>query len=374
MNNLNKYISLILFVLINALYLCKYLYRISEYSMVYSLFYIIFLIVIYILLNNFHNTLRDKRYLYYILSSVFLIQIIFIINIPVEKLNIDRWSVITSFLDSLFNGDFPYLAKSHLGNPPGPFPGYYLFALPFYLLGEIGLFSFTGLFLFFFFLKFENLNNKTIFTIFICLGLSIVVWYELITRSTIFVNMAIVLLYFSILSKLKYQNIKTLILLGLLGGLVLSTRGIVLYIFIAFYTNIFIIEKEWKKLIVVSLFTFIGFVLTLLPFLIWDWELFLTYNPITLQANFIPKFYLLIFAIIAILIGRFSNNNFELIRNIGILLFIIVSIPFFTKVINSSIYIAIVENGFDISYYIFSIPFLAFTMQNSIKKLSSNSN
>ena len=44
--------------------------------------------------------------------------------------------------------------------------------------------------------------------------------------------------------------------------------------------------------------------------------------------------------------------------NIGILLFVIVSVSFLINVANSSLYFVIAENGFDISYFFFSIPFL----------------
>jgi len=36
-------------------------------------------------------------------------------KIPVESLNVDRWSVITSFWDNFFKGEYVYFAKSNMG-------------------------------------------------------------------------------------------------------------------------------------------------------------------------------------------------------------------------------------------------------------------
>ena len=93
------------------------------------------------------------------------------------------------------------------------------------------------------------------------------------------------------------------------------------------------------------------------------------YNPITLQASFIPKIYLILFSIVALVIGYLSKNTQMLMGFIGLLLFTIVSIPFFIRVMNSSIYNAIVENGFDISYFLFSTPFLVYALFNNEKQL-----
>ena len=349
-------------ILLNVIFFYKYSIRINAHSLLFSLCYGMFLFILYFTLNKFSKVISFKKYSYWLFFVLIGIQLILLYKIPVESLNTDRWSVITSFLNELFTGNFPYLAKSHLDNPPGPFPGYYLFALPFYLIGEIGLYSTTGIVLFLLFLKFQNIDNKSIFSILIIMFSSIFIWYELVVRSTIFVNMAITLVYFYLLERKNSESFKNLALLGILGGLILSTRGIVIYVLIVYFTHLFIKQKDWYRLFIVSIFTVIGFLLTLLPFAIWDWNLFMIYNPITLQASFIPKIYLILFTILALLIGYFSKNTQMLIGFIGLLLFTIVSVPFFIRVLNSNIYNAIVENGFDISYFLFSTPFLVYAL------------
>jgi len=358
MNPLNRYISFFIFVLINSVFLYKYMVRISDYALLVSFMYALFLLLLFCFADKLPDNNNYKGFFFVGLILIVIIQFIFLFKIPVESLNTDRWSVITSFLDELFKGNFPYLSKSHLNNPPGPFPGYFLFSLPFYLIGEIGLFSLTGIFLFFYFLKLEKLSNKSLFIALLFLTSSSVIWYELIVRSTIFVNMAIAILYFSILYKSQFHSSKFLIILGLIGGFVLSTRGIMLYIFIVMFTYVFIKNKKWSKFALASFFTLVGFGVSIIPFMIWDWQLFQSYNPITLQASFIPKIYLILFALLAFWFGYSSKNLQVLMGNIGILLFVIVSVSFLINVANSSLYFVIAENGFDISYFFFSIPFL----------------
>lgn len=358
--NVLHYVYLSIIIFLNVIFLYKYSIRIYDQSLIFSLFYVVYLVILYLILNRSSKDRSYKKHSYLLIFILIAIQLILLFKIPVENLNTDRWSVITSFLNELFAGNFPYLAKSHLNNPPGPFPVYYLFALPFYLIGEIGLFSTMGVVLFYLFLKFQNINDKTIFSILILIFSSIFIWYELIVRSTVFVNMAIALIYFNILEREYSDSLKKIALLGILGGFILSTRGIMIYVLMVYFTYLYIKRKDWYRLMVVSIFTVIGFLLTMLPFALWDWNLFITYNPITLQASFIPKIYLVLFTFFAMLIGYFSKNTQILIGFIGLLLFTIVGVPFLIRVLNSSIYNAIVENGFDISYFLFSTPFLIY--------------
>src|SRR4029079_14747578 len=73
------------------------------------------------------------------IASYFVFQ-----RLPQDSINVDRWSVIVSFWDSFFRGEYVYFAKSHLGNLPGPMPVYFIIALPFYLIGEIGYLTLLG--------------------------------------------------------------------------------------------------------------------------------------------------------------------------------------------------------------------------------------
>jgi hypothetical protein len=353
-----KFISLIFFVIINVTFLYKYSSRIISFPIIVSMFYGGILIGLFYMLSKTSYEWIQKRIFILLLSLMIVTNIILLLKINIHDLNIDRWSVITSFLDELFSGNFPYLAKSHLNNPPGPFPGYFLLALPFYLIGEIGLLSLSGVLLFLYLVKIQYNNSKILFIAFIFLFTSVTVWYELAVRSTLFINMVLPLIYLFWLKKKKSFKFQELLIMGIIGGIILSTRGIMLYVLLVIFVFVFVVNGLWREFFLITFSTIIGFFLTLAPFIIWDLELFIQFNPITLQASFIPPIYLILFTFIAVGIGYYTKSIQQLYAYIAIFIIFMVSISFSIDVVQSSLNYAIVNNGFDISYFIFSIPFL----------------
>lgn len=148
-----KNVSLFIFLFVNFLFSVKYISRVTNYYLIIS--FLISLIYFFIwrykrVLERFPISLSKLNFL---ILSIFVLGCYSAFNkIPVATLNVDRWSVITSFWDSYFNNQYVYFAKSNVGNPPGPMPFYFLLALPFYFIGELGWFSVMGVMLFFIFL------------------------------------------------------------------------------------------------------------------------------------------------------------------------------------------------------------------------------
>ena len=101
-----------------------------------------------------------------------------------------------------------------------------------------------------------------------------------------------------------------------------------------------------------------GFVSTLIPLVIWDATLFMQYNPITLQAGFLPFWLLLLFIFSSIFIGLKVKSLVELYRILGIFIFVVVSAAWIKVIIASGFKHALLLNGFDISYFLFAVPFL----------------
>jgi len=108
---------------------------------------------------------------------------------------VDRWSVITSFLEALSKGNYPYLAQSHLGNFPGLIPVYFIIAWPFYRIGEPGYLSLAGLVLFVLFNEkyAQNKNDKLWLTL--LLASSPFYLWEVATRSNILINAVLIVIY-----------------------------------------------------------------------------------------------------------------------------------------------------------------------------------
>jgi hypothetical protein len=169
----------------------------------------------------------------FLIISIFVLVCYSAFNkIPVETLNVDRCSVITSFWDSYFNNQYVYFAKSNVGNPPGPIPFYFMLALPFYFFGELGWFSVMGIILFFVFLRYSKTSKLNSTTGLLLTLSSIFYLWEVVSRSNIFLNSSLILFVLYYYLKIEKINIKNITFAGLLIGLSISTRNVLVIPFV----------------------------------------------------------------------------------------------------------------------------------------------
>lgn len=86
---------------------------------------------------------------------------------------------------------------------------------------------------------------------------------------------------------------------------------------------------------------------------------FFTMNPFIIQSSFlVPKFYTLIFIVISILFAFLVKNKTDKFFYSGLSLFIAILIYAIYYVFNYGYEVSYINNKIDISYFIFSIPFL----------------
>ena len=134
-NTAKEVCSMSLFLIVNFIFSIKYFARYTSYYLPIVLALMCFHIFLF---SRRGGRITQDRYILIVnvlLLSFFCIACVFLWSrISVESLNVDRWSVITSFWDYFFSGQYVYYALSHLGNYPGPMPFYFILALPFYLL------------------------------------------------------------------------------------------------------------------------------------------------------------------------------------------------------------------------------------------------
>ena len=351
-------LPILLFILINCLFVFKYTSRLTSGSLYITVAYAIIAVLALILLFR----IPDKYYTKKLLGAFLILYIfaaIFILNIVnIETLNVDRWSVIASFWEAVFDGQFPYTAKSIHNNPPGPFPFYFIISLPFHLFGEIGLMTILAIIGFSYLLFYRSKSYKPTIILILFTATAPALLWEISVRSTIFINMVLVLFYllwleYTVNRKFWYQ-----IFTGFVGGLLLSTRGIVVIPYLAFFAFAYLRTKRWHALLTHGFGIIIGFTVTFLPFVIWDYQLFKIYNPIILQAGFLNLPLLIIFFIATIIIGLKSHNTCLFYRNLAFTLIIVITTAFLKTIIQHGWSIAFHSSAFDISYYILAAPFL----------------
>ena len=361
---LKKNISLCIFLFINFIFCVKYLSRITTFYIFPS----IAIVCVYLLLWRFQKKLTYiSKKIKYIIIIYIGISLFLFYKIPVSTLNVDRWSVITSFWDAFFEGRYAYFAKSNVGNPPGPMPFYFILALPFYLFGELGYYSLMGI-ISFYYVANKNIYSKEIVATSILLIISSVFYFwEVSCRSNILFNGTLVLIVIIQLLKKDLNILK----IGILIGLVLSTRNVYIIPFIISF--IYLLKQ--KKIDLINLFligsiSLITFLITFLPFIWNHFEDFKVMNPFIIQSSALMPFNLtLIFILFAFLSGVFCKSILDVYFYSEIVLFLTIVCYFLYHFYNEGLYNTFINSTADISYFILCIPFSIYHLMCSKERL-----
>ncbi len=363
-NNIKTRISFFLFIVVNFLFTIKYTERITPFYLIISISFIAFYVLLWkyrTKLNPFHSKLNIVNLsivLLFIFGSFFIFS-----RVPQESLMVDRWSVISSFWDNYFSDKYAYLATSHMGNYPGPMPFYYILALPFYLLGELGYFSLLGIIAFLSLLKFDKISvsNQTITVVLLCS--SVFFLWEVISRSNIFLNGSLVLFSILYLFKSIEKNTRCFILWnGILIGLMLSTRNVFVIPYIITFLYLLkckaISIKQTFFLGIVAILTFVS---TFIPFIYNHIEEFKTMNPFIIQSDYLmPQYLTFICVAVSSLFVFLIRSKEDTYFYSGIALFMTISVYFVYHLLQSGFAEAFFHSRIDISYFILSMPFLVY--------------
>ncbi|MDR2920194.1 MAG: hypothetical protein LBV72_12635 [Tannerella sp.] len=361
------YTSLCTFLLINSLFYFKYLSRLNPviaFGVVLGYIAVIsFLSYRYNFKSIFSNkTVNICLIVLYICAFLALYW-----RIPQESLNVDRWSVITSFWDAAVQGEYPYYAKSHMDNYPGPMPVYFVLAFPFYLVGELGLYSIAGLvLLFYFFYKYGNTSSFS-YVLYLVVS-SCAMFWELSTRSTILVNSMLIFMLIFYLKDIDKMDKKWFWISAIVGGILLSTRSIFALVFLIW--GIFILKNKvipFGKLFIWCVVFGCCFLLTFLPFILVYPNDFFVMNPFVVQSSFLlPSESIPALFVIAIICGFLCRKKEDVIFYAGFTLFISILIYFVYKTVQFGFMEAYLNSRIDISYFIFAFPFILFIVSKKL--------
>lgn len=374
-NSIFTHLPDILFLVINSLFVAKYSvrYNISPFgtALINATFSLVFLIFRDKI--NFRSGLYSKQI--YILISILLLLAVFVIQqlINPYDLQVDRWSAIHNFIQKLFQGKYPYAAQTHLGGYGSPFPVWQLFHIPFYWMGNISLaFIFVIALLIYSLPKIFNSYRKA--TLYIILFIaSPAFWYEVAVRSDLLYNFMLCFILCAFIVKNNYSINNKPIALGVLCGLILSTRFSVLIPF-AITMGADFLNATFKNKTTFTISTLTIFTISFLPFIFWDWNslLFFEHNPFILQTRqgSITEIILLL----AMLIG-FSIFVKRSLYNVGfyssITIFVFVAATFLHRMIDSNFANDLFSSSFDISYFNMALPFVIFNIAQVISEQKS---
>ena len=355
----NNIIAAGIVVLINALFILKYLARYVNHAGVYAMLYMVIAAFGYWLWAN--GKVKLTRGSVLSLTALFALAFMVALQIlPATKLNVDRWSVIYSFWQTAFNGQYPYNSQSHMGNFPGPLPVYFIMALPFYAVKEIGYMPLLSCLLFvgYIFKRGKRENSDYSFTLLLLLASPCIYW-EIIARSTLFFVSLLWLIYMEWLLSKQLSDKKHLLFSGVLGGLLLSTRFIYAVVLSIAAIYLWRRDKNLRRIILWGIVSIVVFALTIIPlWFVFPTE-FVQYNPFHTEASaFVPFAFNFLFLAIALCCGLLCKSDRSVAFLSGISLVLIVLTYFTYHIILDGWDNAFTNSYADISYFIMAIPFL----------------
>jgi hypothetical protein len=364
---------ILLYFSANALFIYKYGARTSVGSypgiLLYAVFFAISLSVYLKFLSSWVDKLKDARFavVYFGMLGLFVFSALFLLfKIDPYSIDVDRWSAIHGFLKNLFAGEFPYLARSHLGSLASPLPVMNFIAIPFYFMGDVGYlqiftFALTAVAVF---LTPLPKNGKMLFML--AFLLSPAFWYEVAVRSDLVSNILIMCLCLLFIEKIT--NGKPLdhpVKAGCICGALFCTRGIFAIPFAVFFfarTVSSIKETGFGKTLIFAVCVFMAFAFFLSPFVLWDINLFTQNNPFLMQTNKSPLIVVIVALAIAALLSLNARSAGCSLLRTALCLFVLMAATMIIKAFTVGWNTAIFSHKFDITYYSTIIPFIVLGM------------
>ncbi len=361
-------ITLVIYGFINTLFVYKYGHRFLPQPWIWVLIYTLMMIlVIVILYEDFKLTLP-----YPVLNMIFILSGIaitillsaLVLRFDPQHIRVGRFPALYEWIDRILHGDFPYISATR----PSGFPFLFALALPFFLLGDIGflqIFTFVAFMIIIYFRRNTNgIDRLRVLTMLITAPIFL---YEIVVRSDLFSNMVFIVLFlFACEMFIKRVRLAPLLLLGLLGGLLLSTRGIVLLIYVVYFGYSF--KNQLRRGLVFASGVLAGFAASVLPFAFWNYRYFVDHGPFSIQSSYLPPSIVLGMIIVCVYLAFRLNSLHGVYRSISYMLFGVVFVAFILSVVNKGWHSAVHGDGFDISYFCFTLPYLLLTLNFAHKK------
>ena len=349
---------IILYVLINALFVDKYGARITDWHIVISAAYCLLAGIGTLYLPKIAQK-TNHRYALIICGGLYLAMGIGLqYAIDPMSLQVDRWSAIHHFLDGMLSGIYPYGQQTHLGGYGSPLPVWQVLHLPFYAIGNVGLSIFAAIAAFIYTLH-RTRGEKVAWTALLLLVASPACWYEITVRSDLITN---IILAATIAEWLVYKGVRLkehYIGIGILCGLLVSTRLIAIIPLAVAYGYEFI-QLQWRKQLGFVGVMICTFALTILPFVFWKGStlLFFEYNPFVLQTRQGSLLALILFAVVAVSTTLYYKSSEQVrLPLTGWLLTSLVVIAFVEKMWRENIWTELYSSAFDITYLSVALPF-----------------
>ena len=353
--NVDFFLLCLIYLVINSLFIIKYLGRLTSYYYVGVVGYAVLFVGMMFAFDRF--SFWSSKYLYAFLVAIALVGILLLQHlIDPYLVQVDRWSAIHNFLSNLLDGQYPYAAQTHCGGYGSPFPMWQLFHLPFYLLGNVG-YSIIFILFVFAWVTVKAFGWSAASKMWLLIVMAPSFWYEVGVRSDLIGNFILCL---SVICWLCYKNVSLsqhVFLWSAVCAAFLSTRlstaiPFALLLFPAF------LKLPWKKQVGFVLGVVGLFVLTFLPFALWNGNmlLFFEYSPLALQTRQGTwQDYVIMLPLGIVFACTWGGNFVRWLSHTSYTLFLLVVVTFFFL----ALHYCTPSFGFDIAYFNMVLPFSA---------------
>ena len=362
-------VSIVLLAFVGAVFLVKYAARYVDVYLLLGGLYVggfasVFLALRSVQLERY-RLLNGKTFAATLV--VFAAALAVLIIVLPEASRVGRFIALKEWIGDLFGGRFPYNASTK----PSGLPFLFVLVMPFYLIGNLGYLEVAGLLLFGAALMAHRARLADRWSGLALLLLMPPFWYEVLTRSELFFNMVLVL--FLIIVAERYvapHRVDTAFLvLAVSFGLVVSTRTIVTCVYLLYV--VFRFRESLRNGILFFAVGVAAFALTLVPFVLWDAQRFIEAGPFRMQFRYAPLWLAGAFAAVSVWLGWKARNLDDVLFFAGVVPFAIVATPFAATLVERGFHGTIIEDNFDVAYFIFALPFLLLSLGGDGKQASS---
>jgi len=308
-----------------------------------------------------YKDIREKKIFFAAIAScILLLSVFLMIYIDKYSIEVDRWSALEYWSENLKNGEFPYGSKTHRGHYASPYPVWQLFHFPFYLLGDTGYGQIFCLSIFLIFIyRIRNYVNSGAFILLLAMSPSF--WWEMAVRSDSLSNMFLAFIFLSLLFYKPLLWDKHKYWIGLIVGLFLCTKMLVVIpLFLYFFRKFLSIKTVKEKFFFISVIL-IGLIVPFLPFVFGEKSILNNpYNPILVQVH---DGNILTF-LVGVVVVVWASFQWKSMKNCyfycAILLFLLIFSVGLKTTFGTNIHHTLFEDGLDISYFTTSIPYILF--------------
>jgi hypothetical protein len=336
-----------------------------KHPLIFTPLYLLIFLGIIILIDkiNIEKTpFISRKFFIYLSLTIVILTICWITFMP-RFGQIGRFPAINDWLERILSGKFPYTYPI----TPSGFPFLFFISIPFYIIGNVGYLEVLGLILFLSAIYYYSKSTKEMIFRLLIILMCPVFCYSFVVRDELFFNMMLVIVIIFLAE--NYLNAAKInlkfISFAILFGLALSTRSVVVIIYAVYLLYVF--KSNIFNGVIFFLIIALTFGALIIPFYLWNPQSFMIYGPFAVQSHlsYLPKWIVIAAIGLSIYLGWLADDLRKVFLFSGILLFTLVLISMLFRINEMGLSNAVINDGFDISYFIFCIPFLLLSFREN---------